>query len=142
MGMGPIVCKNKTFNTIVASLGHFASQGGYYVLRHAIGRQFPGVADDAKKLAWRLYAMNLKAVARSYGPGGVRELMAEKYAYAAEEPHPSLAFFYQSIRHLRHQCSEQSVGASNLFKSLGEVLNAVAHEIAMEEAKKIDAPWE
>ena len=27
MGMGPIVCKNKTFNTITASLVHFASQG-------------------------------------------------------------------------------------------------------------------
>ena len=86
--------------------------------------------------------MNLKAVARSYGPGGVKELMAEKYEYTSVDPHPSLAFLYQSILHLRHQCTEQSVGASELFKSLGEVLNAVAHEIAMEEAKKIDAPWE
>jgi hypothetical protein len=53
-----------------------------------------------------------------------------------------LVGFYQSIRYLRHQCLEEGVCAGNMYKKLGNVLSAIAHEIAMEEVKKAGAPWE
>ena len=139
MGMGPVVCDNEIFNKIVASLGHNLKNGGYYVLRHAVAKSFPGVGSDPKKLAWKLYGMNLASLARSYGPRGARELMKEKFAYRTLKPHSSLVRLYRSILFLRQQCSEEKVSASDLYKRLGNVLTAVAHEIAMEEAKKIDA---
>ncbi len=138
MGMGPIVCGIDTFNSITASLCHYSKNGGYCVLRHAIVKNFPGVDSGSKKVAWKLYGMNLTSLARSYGPRGAKDLIKEKFAYRSAEPHSSLARLYKSILFLRRQCSEESVCASDLYRRLGNVLTAVAHEIAMEEAKKID----
>jgi hypothetical protein len=140
--MGPVICGNKTFNTIVASLGHNYRNSKHYVLRHMILKNFPDADSNLKKLAWKLYAMNLRAVVGSYGIKGARDLIKEKFIYQSYDPHASLISFYQSIRYLRHQCVEQSVCATDLYKKLGNVLNAVAHEIAMEEAIKAKAPWE
>ncbi len=138
MGMGPIICGNETFNSITASLCYFSKNGGYYVLRHAIIKNFPGVGSRPEKVAWKLYGMNLTSLARSYGSRGAKDLIKEKFAYRSMEPHSSLARLYKSILFLRQQCSEERVCASDLYKRLGSVLTAVAHEIAMEEAKKID----
>jgi hypothetical protein len=105
-------------------------------------KNFPGIQVNPKKLAWELYAMNVKAMVCSYGVEGTKELMEEKFRYQAEESHASLAGFYQSIRYLRHQCSEKSICASELYNNLGNVLNAIAHEIAIGEVKKAGLPWE
>jgi hypothetical protein len=140
--MGPVMCRNKTFNTIVASLGYNLKNNQRYVLRHMILKSFPDVESKPKKLAWRLYAMNLAAMVRSYGVEGARELLKEKFFYQTMDPHSSLVDFYQSIRCLRHQCMEESICKNDLYRKLGNVLNAIAHEIAMEEAKKAEAPWE
>ena len=140
--MGPVICESKTFNTIVASLSHNSNSRRHYVLRHMILKNFPDVESNPRKLAWKFYAMNLAAMVGSYGVQGTRELMKEKFVYQMTEPHSSLVSLYQSIRYLRHQCSEISVSASDLYQKLGNVLNAVAHEIAMEEAKRVGAPLE
>jgi hypothetical protein len=140
--MGPVICGNKTFNTIVASLGHNLKNNKHYVLRHMILKNFPDVESNPKKLAWKLYAMNLASMVGSYGVNGSRELLKEKFVYQTMEPHSSLVSFYQSLRCLRHQCVEEMVCNTDLYKKLGNVLNATAHEIAMEEAKKAEAPWE
>jgi hypothetical protein len=140
--MGPVICKNKTFSTIVASLSQNYKNGNHYVLRHIILKNFPDAVSTPRKLAWKLYAMNLRAIVRSYGVTGTRELMKEKFKYESTEPHLLLVNFYQSIRYLRHQCGEESVCATDLYKQLGNILNATAHEIAMEEAKKTNAPFE
>lgn len=140
--MGPVICGNKTFNTIVASLGHNFKNTECYVLRHMIGRSFPDIESNPKKLAWKLYAMNLTAMVGSYGVQGAREQMKEKFVYQPVEPHATLVGFYQSIRCLRHQCTGENVSTTDLYKKLGNVLNATAHEIAMEEVKKAEAPWE
>lgn len=140
--MGPVICGNKTFNTIVASLGYNLKNNKHYVLRHMILKSFPDAESNPKKLAWKLYAMNLAAMVGSYGVNGARELLKEKFVYQTMNPHSSLVSFYQSIRYLRHQCLEEGVCAGNMYKKLGNVLNATAHEIAMEEVKKAGAPWE
>jgi hypothetical protein len=140
--MGPVICGNKTFNTLVASLSYNLKNNEHYVLRHMILKNFPDVEANPKRLAWKLYAMNLTAMVGSYGVAGTRELMKEKFLYQSTDPHSSLVGFYQSIRCLRHQCSEERVCATELYKKLGNVLNATAHEIAMEEAKKAEAPLE
>jgi hypothetical protein len=140
--MGPVICGNKTFNTIVASLDQKYKNDDHYVLRHMILKNFPDAASNPRKLAWKLYAMNLRAIVCSYGVTGARELMKGKFTYKSTEPHLSLVNFYQSIRYLRHQCVEESVCVTDLYKQLGNVLNATAHEIAMEEAKKAKAPFE
>jgi hypothetical protein len=140
--LGPVICKNKTFNTIVASLSQNYKNGNHYVLRHIILKNFPDAVSNPRKLAWKLYAMNLRAIVRSYGVIGTRELMKEKFKYESTETHLSLVNFYQSIRYLRYQCGEESVCATDLYKQLGNILNATAHEIAMEEAKKANAPIE
>jgi len=86
--------------------------------------------------------MNLTAMVGSYGVAGTMELMKEKFIYQSTDPHSSLVGFYQSMRCWRHQCSEERVCATELYKKLGNVLNATAHEIAMEEAEKAGAPLE
>jgi len=134
--MGPVICGNKTFNTIVASLSYHLKNNVHYVLRHMILKNFPDAEAKPKRLAWKLYAMNLAAMVGSYGVAGTRELMKEKFIYQSMEPYPSLVRFYRGIRYLRHQCAEESVCATDLYKKLGAVLNAAAHEIAMEAAKK------
>lgn len=139
MGMGPILCGNDIFNKIVASLDHNLKNGGYFILRHAIAKNFPDVGSDPKKLAWKLYGMNLTSLARSYGQRGARDLMEKKFSYRSLEPHSSLVRLYRSIFFLRQQCSEESVSASELYRRLGNVLTAVAHEIAVEEVNKLDA---
>ena len=140
--MGPVICGNKTFNTLVASLSYHLKNNEHYVLRHMILKNFPDAEANPKRLAWKLYAMNLTAMVGSYGVAGTRELMKEKFIYQSTDPHSSLVGFYQSIRCLRHQSSEERVCATELYKKLGNVLNATAHEIAMEEAKKAEAPLE
>jgi len=134
--MGPIICDKKTFNKIVASLGYNSRNSNHYVLRHMILRNFPDAETKPRKLAWKLYAMNLTALVCSYGVKETRKLMKEKFIYQSMEPYPSLVRFYRGIRYLRHQCAEESVCATDLYKKLGAVLNAAAHEIAMEAAKK------
>jgi hypothetical protein len=140
--MGPVICGNKTFNTIIASLNDNYRNSKHYVLRHMIIKNFPDIEANPKKLAWKLYAMNLTSLVCSYGVKGTRDLMKEKFIYQSSEPHTSLVGFYQSIRYLRHQCSEQRVSGTDLYKKLGNVLNATAHEIAIEEVKKAEVPWE
>jgi hypothetical protein len=140
--MGPVICGNKTFNTIVASLDFNYRNSKHYVLRHMILKNFPDVEANPKKLAWKLYALNLTSLVCSYGVEGTRDLIKEKFIYQSSEPHASLVRFYQSIRYLRHQCSEQSVCATDLYKKLGDVLNAIAHEIAIEEVNKAEVTWE
>lgn len=140
--MGPVICSNKTFNTITASLNLHSNSQERYVLRYTILKNFPDAKANPKKLAWKLYAMNLKAMVCSYGVEGAKELMEEKFRYQSTEAHASLAGLYQSIRYLRHQSSEESVCASDLYKNLGNVLNAAAHEIAINEVKKAGIPWE
>lgn len=140
--MGPVICKNKTFNTIVASLSHNLNNTKNYVLRHMILKNFPDAGSNPKRLAWRLYAINLRAMVASYGLKGAKELMKEKFVYQILEPHSSLVGLYQSIRYLRHQCAEMTVCETELYKKLGNILNAVAHEIAMEEVKKTGTLWE
>jgi len=140
--MGPVICGNQTFNTIVASLSYNLKNNKHYVLRHMILKNFPDAEANPKKLAWKLYAMNLTAMVGSYGVAGTMELMKEKFIYQSTDPHSSLVGFYQSMRCWRHQCSEERVCATELYKKLGNVLNATAHEIAMEEAEKAGAPLE
>ncbi len=140
--MGPVICRNKTFNTITASLNLHSHSQEHYVLRHTILKNFPDAEANPKKLTWKLYAMNLKAMVCSHGVDGAKELMEEKFRYQPAEAHSSLAGLYQSIRYLRHQCTQENVCASDLYKNLGNVLNAAAHEIAINEVKKAGIPWE
>ena len=130
--MSAYICNNETFDNLAATMYHFANYGHYYYIKQSLAGlplKHESMKRATKRLAYRLYSLNIGGIICRYGKQDVKAFAGEWYKHTSKTP-LHINQFYKSLKCLLYQCSEGKNIEKPLFKRLENVLTATAHEIA------------
>ena len=124
--MSAYVVSDKAINQIVAYCENSNSYRTDW-----IAEELNSMYSSGEALANGLFNMNCEAVDQRYGKGEWKEFHPENFKYQTEIPLPERQT-YQLVKKLIYQCSEGNVVKTELYKSLVEFYNNLAHDLVQE----------
>ena len=126
--MSVFMVEDKTINNIVAYLAIDRDFEGFCKYRLKGTYINLGTPEARKSFANNLFKLNCAGVNERYGEDQAQEFRPLSFQYRSVLP-PTIIQTYKALGCLIYQCSEGNVTETDLYRTLNEISNWMAHKI-------------